>query len=61
MKTICTKCKGDNIFIVPREEEKRPDTQTMDEMVDNMFVGIENAIYKITTWRCKDCRYEVSR
>lgn len=59
MKIICTKCSGSNIYIEAPKEEKIPETQTMDEMVNNF--GISTLVYKPTTWRCKDCGYSVSR
>lgn len=60
MKTICTKCGSDEIYIDSPKEEKIEKTQTLDEMVDNIFEPVP-AIYKLTTWRCKECGYSVSR
>ena len=60
MKTICTKCKSEDIVVVPREKKKEPETQTMDEMVENMF-GMKTLVYHPTTWVCKSCGYEVTR
>ena len=59
MKTVCTKCNSDEIFIVPRETEKLPETQTMDDFVKNMNASVP-AIYIVTTMRCKKCGYEVN-
>lgn len=60
MKTICTKCGSNEIYIVRDEISKEPQTQTLDEMVDKMFAPIP-AIYKMTTWACKKCGYSISR
>lgn len=59
MKTICTKCGSDEVYIVPRKEEKEPETQTMDDFVKGMTEPVP-LIYKVTTLRCKKCGYEVS-
>lgn len=60
MKTICTKCGSDEIYIVTPEITKEPETQTLDEMVEKMHAPIP-AIYKMTTWECKKCGYSISR
>lgn len=59
MKTVCTKCGSDEIYIVPEKQEKVPDIQTLDEMVDNMNKPVP-AIYKLTTWACKKCGYSIT-
>lgn len=59
MKTVCTKCGSDSIYIELSKEEKVPETQTMDEMINNM--SIITLVYKMTIWRCKNCGYSVSK
>lgn len=59
-KTVCTKCKSDKVGIVPREMLERPAIQTMDDMVNNMFI-LQPAIYYPTTWKCQDCGYSITR
>lgn len=60
MKTICTKCGSDEIYVVQPDAEKLPETQTLDEMVERIHEPIP-LVYKMTTWACKQCGYEVSR
>lgn len=60
MKTICTRCKSDEIYVVtPKEEKLEEETQTMDDFVKNVGRPV-NAIYKMTTIRCKKCGYSAS-
>ncbi len=59
MKTICTKCGSDEIYIVQPDQTKIPETQTMDEMVKDM--GIMTLQYRPITWACKKCGYSISR
>ena len=59
MKTLCTKCGSDSVYIELPEQEKLPETQTMDEMINNLTTT--TLVYKQTTWRCKNCGYSVSR
>jgi len=59
MKTVCTKCGSDEVYVKTDEIKKWPETQTMDELVENMHKPVP-AIYKLTTWACKKCGYEVS-
>jgi len=60
MKTICTKCGSEDIYIVQPEIKKEEQTQTLDEMLAKQFAPIP-AIYITTTWACKKCGYSVSR
>jgi predicted nucleic-acid-binding Zn-ribbon protein len=55
MSIICTKCKSKNVHI------KSEPIEETDTTIDNM-VGIKAvpAIYKMTTWVCEDCGYEVT-
>lgn len=53
MEIICTKCKSDKVYIVDNNKEE---TKTIDEMVGEQ---VQNLVYKMTTWKCKDCGYEV--
>jgi len=59
MKTICTKCGSDEVYVKQPETKKEPETQTMDEMIKRHNAPIP-AIYIMTTWACKKCGYEVS-
>jgi len=59
MKTVCTKCGSDCIYIEEPKQEKLPETQTLDEMVNNM--STIPLVYKMTTWRCKNCGYSVTK
>lgn len=59
MNIRCTKCGSDGVYVVEPGTEKLPDTQTMDEFVENISKPVP-AIYKITTLRCKKCGYEVN-
>lgn len=59
-KTVCTECGSDEIYIEIPEEQKLPQTQTLDEMVEKQF-ALRNAIYIPTTWKCKKCGYSVTR
>lgn len=59
MKTICTKCGSDALFIVKDEPVKEPETQTLDEMIENIQKPIP-LVYKMTTWACKNCGYSRS-
>jgi len=57
MNPICTNCRGENAYIVKEEnpyEDKRP---TIDEVVGTKTITLE---YKTTTWKCRDCGYQVS-
>lgn len=58
MKTVCTKCGSDSVFIVPKEPVKLPETQTMDDFAKEVTRSVP-LIYKVTTMRCKNCGYEV--
>lgn len=59
MKTICTQCKSDKIFIVTKEQEEYNQVQTMDDWRDKrMTMTLE---YKPTVMRCGNCGYEVSK
>jgi len=60
MKIVCTKCGSEEVYIEMEEPQKMPDTQTMDEMVNNLYKPIP-LVYKMTTWKCKKCGYSVSR
>ena len=60
MKTICTQCGSDEIYIDQPEISKLPETQTLDEMVENIHKPVP-LVYKITTWKCKKCGYSISR
>ena len=60
MKTICTKCGSEEIYVENGEPQKKEEIQTLDEMVNNIG-GIQNLVYKPTTWRCKKCGYSVTR
>jgi len=60
MKTVCTKCGSDSIYIEEPEQKKLPETQTLDEMVNDIFSAAP-LVYKMTTWRCRNCGYSVSR
>lgn len=60
MKTICTICGSDKIYIEKPSSDKSPDTQTMDEMVDNLSKPVP-LVYKITTWKCGNCGHSVSK
>ncbi len=60
MKTICTKCGSDEIYIVAPEIKKEPETQTLDDMVSDLYAPVP-LVYKMTTWACKKCGYSISR
>lgn len=58
MKTVCTKCGSDEIYIKADEIDKLPETQTLDEMVENRTVTL---VYRPITWACKKCGYSITR
>lgn len=56
MKTICTKCKSENIYLIMPEVSKEPEVQTLDEMIHNLNRPM-SLIYQPRRWACKDCGY----
>lgn len=59
MKTICTQCGSNEVYIEVPKEEKLPGTQTMDEFAKRINKLVP-AIYIPTTMRCKKCGYSVT-
>ena len=62
MKTICTRCKSDQVSIqISEEKVEVEETQTMDEMIENLHKSNSvNAVYTPKTWVCKACGYSVT-
>jgi hypothetical protein len=60
MRLTCTKCDSEEVYIVMPKQEKILETQTIDEMLENIHKPV-NLIYKPITYACKKCGYSVSR
>lgn len=54
-KVVCTNCKGENVYIVEREQTKEENTIDMDSISSTTSVPL---VYVMITLHCKQCGHE---